>query len=93
MLSIRASNGDYTASSTTGNTATFTFTGPWINLGFVTAANTGQADIVIDGDLAGTVDTYSRDNEVASFIFNNLGAGAHTLSDSRQGHASSQFVG
>jgi uncharacterized membrane protein len=79
VISIRASHGDYTASSTPGNTATFAFTGPWINLGFATAANTGQADILIDGVNAGIVDTYSRNNEVASFIFNNLGAGPHTL--------------
>jgi uncharacterized membrane protein len=79
VLSIRASHGDYTASSITGNTATFAFTGPWINLGFVTASNTGQAEVLIDGVNAGTVDTYSRGNEVISFIFKNLGAGAHTL--------------
>jgi hypothetical protein len=78
-LSIRASHGDYTWADANGETATFAFTGPWINLGFVTASNTGQADILIDGVNVGMVDTYSRDNEVGSFIFDNLGAGAHTL--------------
>ncbi|MFN8595366.1 MAG: transglutaminase domain-containing protein, partial [Anaerolineae bacterium] len=79
VLAIRASNGDYSSAATTGATATLAFSGTWINLGFVTASNTGQADILIDGINVGLVDTYTRDNDVKSFIFNNLSAGAHTV--------------
>ncbi|CAG0927925.1 hypothetical protein TFLX_00702 [Thermoflexales bacterium] len=75
----RASQNNFSRSVTVSNTATFTFTGPWINLGFATASDSGQADILIDGVDVSMVDTYSRDNEVGSFIFDNLGAGAHTL--------------
>ncbi len=79
VTNARASQNNLSRSSTVSNTATFTFTGPWVNLGFATASDSGQADILIDGVNVGMVDTYSRDNEVGSFIFKNLGAGAHTL--------------
>jgi hypothetical protein len=62
VISIRASHGDYTWADAVNETAVFTFTGPWINLGFATDRNTGQADILIDGVNVGLVDTYSRDN-------------------------------
>jgi hypothetical protein len=55
ILSIRASHGDFTWADANGETATFAFTGPWINLGFVTASDTGQADILIDGVNVGLV--------------------------------------
>jgi uncharacterized membrane protein len=79
VISIRASNGDYSWADAVNETATFTFTGTWINLGFAAASNTGQADVLIDGVNVGIVDTYSRDNEVDSFIFKNLSAGSHTV--------------
>nr|MBP7688043.1 hypothetical protein [Thermoflexales bacterium] len=79
VISIRASNGDYTSIATTGATATLAFSGPWINLGFATWWQGGQADILIDGINAGMVDTYSADNDVMNVIFGNLGAGPHTV--------------
>lgn len=79
VISIRASRGDYTRADAVNETAVFTFTGTWINLGFASGSQSGQADILIDGVNAGLVDTYSRDSDVASFIFANLAAGAHTV--------------
>lgn len=79
VLSIRASHGDYTWADAAGETATFAFTGTWINLGFATDRNSGQADILIDNVNVGLVDAYSRDTDVKGFIFDNLNAGAHTV--------------
>jgi hypothetical protein len=93
VVSIRASNGDYTWADAVNEMATFAFTGPWINLGFATASNTGQADILIDGVNAGLVDTYSRDNDVMSFIFDNLSAGSHTVTIRVRGTRHSNSTG
>lgn len=79
VISIRASNGDYSWADAVNETATFTFTGPWINLGFATWWQAGQADILIDGVNVGMVDTYSANNDVNHFIFGNLSAGPHTV--------------
>ncbi|MBI5565052.1 MAG: hypothetical protein HY870_09160, partial [Chloroflexi bacterium] len=79
VISIRASNGDYSWADAVNETATFTFTGPWINLGFATWWQAGQADILIDGVNVGMVDTYSSDNDVMNFMFGNLSAGPHTV--------------
>lgn len=79
VLALRASNGDYSWADAVNETAVFTFTGTWINLGFVSAWNTGQADILIDGVNVGLVDTYTRHTDVREFIFDNLSAGTHTV--------------
>ena len=93
VISIRASNGDYSWADAVNETAVFTFTGPWINLGFATNWQTGQADILIDGVNVGMVDTYSSDNDVMNFMFGNLNAGPHTVTIRVRGTRHSNSTG
>ncbi len=83
LFSDLASNIDYTYSDTTGDSATFAFSGTWVHIGFITSQETGQAEILIDGASQGIVDLYSpgfnSSADVASFIFDGLLDGAHTL--------------
>ena len=78
-----ASNMDYTWSATPGDTATFTFSGTWIHLGFITHQRGGEAEILIDGISHGIVDLYNPEfpsnADVASFVFDGLADIDHTL--------------
>lgn len=74
----RASAGTYHSSTTAGNTASFTFTGQWLSVGFATTTSNGIVEIAIDGVSQGQFDLYSRANDTASYNFNVI-SGTHTL--------------
>ncbi len=76
---LRASHGDYTWADAAGETAAFDFTGTWVHIGFATYWKAGQAEIFIDGASQGIVDTYTRDNDEKSFVYDGLANSAHTL--------------
>lgn len=75
-----ASSGYAAYSDTPGDTASISFSGRWTSIGFVTDSNGGQTEVFIDGISQGIVDTYSREQSVASRVYPNLGAGMHTIS-------------
>jgi len=75
----RASDSQYIYSSTPGDTISMTFTGTWINAGFVTSRLSGQAEIFIDGNSQGIIDLYSRDDDVTSFVYSGLTDTSHTI--------------
>ncbi|GAB4273651.1 MAG: hypothetical protein Kow0080_21340 [Candidatus Promineifilaceae bacterium] len=75
----RASGGQYIYSSTAGDTISMAFTGTWINVGFATSRLSGQAEISIDGISQGIVDLYTRDDDVASFVYGGLADTSHTI--------------
>ncbi|MGB0383411.1 MAG: FG-GAP-like repeat-containing protein [Ardenticatenaceae bacterium] len=92
----RASNGQTIYSNSAGDTATFTFTGTWVGLGFATNINSGQVELFIDGVSQGIIDSYTRDEEVVSYYYDGLSAGSHTMSltvlGSSNPNASDAFV-
>jgi hypothetical protein len=75
----KASGGNYWRNNTAGDTATLTFDGTWVNLGFITNRWSGQAAITIDGNDYGTLDLYRTEESATSFLFDGLSAGTHTL--------------
>ncbi len=76
----RASGGSYWRNATAGSTAAFAFEGEWLNVGFVGSRWSGYVELAIDGESQGTFDLYRReDNTPLSLIFDELGAGPHTL--------------
>jgi uncharacterized membrane protein/PKD repeat protein len=77
--SNRASDGEYIYSPTAGDTISFDFDGSWLGVGFATDRFSGQAEIAIDGQPVQMVDLYSRTEDTASYYFNNLGSGPHTV--------------
>ncbi len=83
QFSDAASNADYTYSSIAGDTASFDFTGTWVQVGFIASQECGEAEILIDGVSQGIVDlygpTFNSAADVASFIFDGLPDTAHTL--------------
>ena len=79
LLTGHASHADFTKSSTTGDSAAFDFSGNWIHLGFATDWKGGEADILIDGVSQKIIDLYTREIDVASFVFDGLSSGSHTL--------------
>jgi len=66
-------------SSTPGDVWSLDFDGDWINLGFRSTASSGTAEVFIDGVSRGLIDTANGVNDVKNFIFDQLGAGSHTL--------------
>jgi IG-like fold at C-terminal of FixG, putative oxidoreductase len=79
ILTGHASHADFTESSTAGDSAAFSFNGTWIHLGFATDRNGGEAEILIDGVSQGSVNLYTRDIDVTSFVFDDLADQPHTL--------------
>ncbi|MCA9979386.1 MAG: PKD domain-containing protein [Anaerolineales bacterium] len=75
----RASNGSYAQADTAGESAAFSFTGTWVNLGFIADRFSGQADILIDGVSQGSIDLYRREDTPLSFVYDGLPPGNHTL--------------
>ncbi|MBK8932347.1 MAG: VCBS repeat-containing protein [Chloroflexi bacterium] len=78
ILYSEASDGQAIYSRTAGDTASLAFTGAWASVGFFTNANSGQAEIYLDGVSQGIVDLYSNEDDVISFSYN-LTPGPHTL--------------
>jgi RHS repeat-associated protein len=76
----RLSRGYYNGTNIAGRTASLTFTGSWVGLGFLTTADGGQARVYLDGVSQGVIDTYSRDENVTSVYYRNLVSGTHTIS-------------
>ncbi|MBK8989256.1 MAG: VCBS repeat-containing protein, partial [Chloroflexi bacterium] len=79
IFSNRASDGQYIYSATAGDTISFDFVGSWVGVGFATDRLSGQAEIAIDGNLVAEIDLYSREDDTSSYYFDQLGAGAHTI--------------
>ncbi|MCB0114319.1 MAG: hypothetical protein KDD84_09525, partial [Caldilineaceae bacterium] len=79
IFSDRASDGQHVYSSTADDTIEFDFSGTWIGVGFTTDTDAGQAEIAIDGNIVATVDLYARIAGTKSYYFDNLSAGAHTV--------------
>jgi uncharacterized membrane protein len=76
----RASGGSYWRSTAVGATAVYTFSGNWLNLGFIGTHFGGYVDVAINGSSQGLFDLYRReDNTPISFVFADLGAGPHTV--------------
>jgi len=92
----RASRGYYASSNTTGQAASLDFEGSWVGLGFLTAVSGGYAGVFIDGVSYGTVDTYSRNDNVKSVYYDGLSSGSHTISvtvmGTRQPNSSGNWV-
>lgn len=92
----RASDGQIMRSQTAGDTVTFDFEGSWLGVGFVTDRFSGQAEIAVDGVALATVELYTRETDVESRYFDNLGEGPHTLTVTvlgmRHPHALNQRV-
>ncbi|MCB9134944.1 MAG: hypothetical protein H6636_05935 [Anaerolineales bacterium] len=78
-LNVRASHNDYTWADANGETATLSFNGMWLHLGFVTDSGSGQAEIFVDGVSQGVVDLYSHDPNVVSYVYDGFTNAAHTL--------------
>jgi hypothetical protein len=75
----RVSDGQYIYSLTANDTIVFDFEGSWVGVGFATDRFGGQAQIAIDGAVVETVDLYTREDDTASYYFDNLVAGTHTI--------------
>jgi len=91
----RASGDESARSRTLGDTAVYTFTGTTAIIGFLTASDTGMAEIFMDGVSQGIVDTYGRHDEVMSHRYSVI-TGTHTISitvlDQRNSNSSSDWV-
>ncbi|MGC9024096.1 MAG: hypothetical protein ACP5NB_04560 [Chloroflexia bacterium] len=74
----RLSGGWGAWSSTATNTVSLAFTGSWVGVGFLTCSACGQAEILMDGTLWETVNTYSASDNVAGRYYT-VGSGAHTV--------------
>jgi len=77
------SNGAYSGgaglrSRTLGDTAVFTFTGTWLEVGFGETTRSGQVSVTLDGVDQGVYDLYGR-NQTRPLIFGGLSAGQHVL--------------
>ena len=75
----QASGSFVVGSATTNDTASLQFNGTWVNIGFRTRSNAGQAEILIDGVSQGIVGLYSVNDDVTSVQFGDLSAGPHTV--------------
>jgi len=62
-----------------GDTATLTFQGRWVGVGFHKYQGGGQAEIFLDGVSQGIVGLYSTQNDVLALQFDNLATGDHTI--------------
>ncbi|MCI0577453.1 MAG: PKD domain-containing protein [Chloroflexi bacterium] len=78
--SSRASGGTVSRAGNPGDTATYTFTGAWVNLGFIASPTGGQAEVFIDGASQGVIDLYRREETSLSFQYSAFVTGTHTLS-------------
>jgi uncharacterized membrane protein len=76
---FRASNGDYTRSQTAGDVASFSFSGTWAAVGFVTSTDSGYAEIFVDGASQGLVDLYSRIGDIKRVTLAGLADTAHVI--------------
>jgi len=92
----RLSRGYGAWSKLANNSASLSFTGSWVSLGFASQTNAGKAELFIDGSSRGVIDTYSSTNDVVSATYSNLTAGSHTLSltvlGQRNTNASDNYV-
>ncbi|MFO7541034.1 MAG: PKD domain-containing protein [Chloroflexota bacterium] len=75
----RASAGEYIYSDSANDSISFDFEGEWLGVGFATDRFGGQAEIAVDGQPLATVDLYGRYEDTASYYFQDLGAGPHTV--------------
>jgi uncharacterized membrane protein len=74
-----ASGGTYRYADDPGDTATFTFYGDWVNVGFIEQSDCGRAKIYVDQAYLGPFDLYSSPAMTQTLSFENLGTGAHIL--------------
>jgi large repetitive protein len=92
----RASGGSYWRNGVAGSTATLTFNGAWVTVGFIGNSISGYAEIFINGDSQGIVDLYRREETAVSFTYDGLPPASHTISvtvtGDRNPFAISQFV-
>lgn len=75
-----ASGGYYATSSTLSDTVSMTFTGQWVNLGYIASTNAGKVEVFIDGVSQGALDTYEHDSVSRRKVYGGLSAGSHTIS-------------
>ena len=75
----QASEYAYMQSSTISDTVSLNFEGSWLNLGLRTRPGGGLAEVFIDGDSFGTVDSASAEEDVRSYQYD-LITGTHTVS-------------
>ena len=75
----RTSSG-YARADSPGETAVFTFSGDWINVGFLGDRFSGQAELFIDGVSQGILDLYRRDDTAISFVYDGLINSSHIIS-------------
>jgi transglutaminase-like putative cysteine protease len=75
----RVSSGQVIGSRTAGDALSFTFDGPWVNLGFATSRDGGQAEVFIDGQSQGLIDLYTASADVAHFTYGGLSDTTHTV--------------
>ena len=75
-----ASGGTYRYADDLGDTATFTFYGDWVNVGFIGNTDNGQAEVFIDGVSQGVLDLYRREWVALNFVYDNLVTATHTIS-------------
>jgi uncharacterized membrane protein len=67
-------------SSTIGSIFSFTFDGPWANLGYRTRSNGGTAELFLDGISQGIVNFNSPSDANATIQFRDLLTATHTIS-------------
>ncbi|MCB0238763.1 MAG: hypothetical protein KDH08_08975, partial [Anaerolineae bacterium] len=65
--------------SVANDTASLQFNGTWVNIGFRTRSNGGQAEILIDGISQGFIGLYSASEDVKSVQYGDLTPGPHTV--------------
>ncbi|HVL32938.1 MAG TPA: hypothetical protein VM600_05080 [Actinomycetota bacterium] len=78
-LATAAIGDDYHSGRLVGSTAHFSFTGSSATLYTMNGPRNGKADVLIDGRLMPTIDTYYPSTRRVSRTYRNLGAGEHTL--------------
>ena len=87
-------DGDEHFTNTTGNSATFSFTGPFVTYVYAPFTNMGIANLSIDGISYGTLDEYCPTNIFqGSRTFSGLSAGSHTFTVSVSGSSNSASSG
>ncbi|MCB0205034.1 MAG: hypothetical protein KDH89_09480, partial [Anaerolineae bacterium] len=74
-----SSGGNAQRSTAIGSTASFSFIGTWVNVGFVTTDDSGAVELFLDGNSQGIVDLYSNKNGNLDIIFDGLSNTTHTI--------------